>query len=98
MSLQCFQGLAMLMITPSGGNDQGRKLKLAGKLCEPWIVELEQSCGESLFSPEHLCLDLCDLTFIDAAGARFLTGLMRDGARVVGCSGFVAEMLRQCEC
>jgi ABC-type transporter Mla MlaB component len=88
----------MLMITPSRGNDQARTLKLAGKLIESWIVELERACGESLLSPERLCLDLCDLTYVDGAGARFLTGLMREGARVVGCSAFVAEMLRQSEC
>jgi anti-anti-sigma regulatory factor len=38
-------------------------------------------------------LDLGDLTFVDAAGARFLEALIRDGARVVACSLFVAEML-----
>ena len=42
---------------------------------------------------DRVCLDLCDLTFIDAAGARFLASLIRDGARVIACSGFVAEML-----
>jgi hypothetical protein len=87
----------MLKIMPSDESDRGRTLKLAGKLSAPWVVELERACGESLFSPERLCLDFCDLTYIDAVGARFLTGLMHDGARVVGCSGFVAEMLRQSE-
>jgi ABC-type transporter Mla MlaB component len=83
----------MLMITRSDGSNLTRTLKLEGKLLEPWIVELESACGESLVIPERVCLDLCDLTFIDVAGARFLTSLIRDGARVIGCSGFVAEML-----
>ena len=34
-----------------------------------------------------------DLTFVDAAGARFLEVLIRDGARVVACSVFVEELL-----
>ena len=83
----------MLMITRSEGNDLTRTLKLEGKLLEPWIGELESACGESLLTPERVFLDLCDLTFIDAAGARFLAGLILGGARVIACSGFVAEML-----
>ena len=83
----------MLMITRSEGSDLTRTIKLEGKLVGPWIDELKLACGESLSSPERVCLDLCDLTFIDAAGARFLAGLIRDGARVIACSGFVAEML-----
>ena len=83
----------MLIITRSEGSDLTRTIRLEGKLFEPWIGELELACGESLATPKRVCLDLCDLTFIDAAGARFLTSLIRDGARVIACSGFVAEML-----
>ena len=83
----------MLMITRSEGSDLTRTIRLEGKLFEPWIGELELACGESLATPKRVCLDLCDLTFIDAAGARFLASLIRDGARVIACSGFVAEML-----
>jgi ABC-type transporter Mla MlaB component len=83
----------MLMITRSDRSDLTRTLKLEGKLLEPWIAELESACGESLVSPERVCLDLRDLTFVDAAGARFLESLIRDGARVIACSGFVAEVL-----
>jgi ABC-type transporter Mla MlaB component len=84
----------MLMITRSDGTDLSYRLKLEGKLLEPWIDELKSACGESLATPESVCLDLCDLTFIDPAGARFLTELIRGGARVVACSAFAAEMLQ----
>jgi anti-anti-sigma regulatory factor len=83
----------MLMIMRSDGSDLTRTIKLEGKLFERWIGELESACGESLATPERVCLDLCDLTFIDAAGARFITSLVRDGARVTTCSGYVSEML-----
>jgi ABC-type transporter Mla MlaB component len=83
----------MLIITRLDGSDRIRTLKLEGKLLEPWIGELESACGGALSTADRVCLDLCDLTFIDAAGAQFLTGLIRDGARVIACSGFVAEML-----
>ena len=83
----------MLMITRSEGNDLTRTLKLEGKLLEPWIGELESACGECPGSPDVVCLDLCDLTFVDAAGVRFLADLIHDGARVTACSGFVATVL-----
>jgi anti-anti-sigma regulatory factor len=81
----------MLKITRSAESDLA--LKLEGKLVGLWIDELKSACGESLSTPERVYLDLRDVTFIDAAGARFLTGLIRDGAKVIACSGFVAEML-----
>jgi ABC-type transporter Mla MlaB component len=83
----------MLMITRSDGTDLSHTLKLEGKLLETWIGELKSACGESLATPGSVRLDLCDLTFIDPAGARFLTELIRGGARVIACSGYVAEML-----
>ena len=43
---------------------------------------------------DRVCLDLLGVSFVDAEGARCLAGLIRDGARVVACSGFVAELLR----
>lgn len=83
----------MLMITRSEGSDLTRTLKIEGKLLAPWIGELESACCEPHVTPGRVCLDLRDLTFIDAAGARFLASLIREGARVIACSGFVAEML-----
>jgi ABC-type transporter Mla MlaB component len=83
----------MLMITRFEGNDLTRTIKLEGKLLAPWMSELEAACGESRATPERVYLDLCDLMFVDAAGARFLADLIRDGATVIACSGFVAEML-----
>ena len=71
----------MLMITRSDRSDLTRTLKLEGKLLEPWIAQLESACGESLDSPDRVCLDLHDLMFVDAAGARFLASLIRDGAK-----------------
>jgi hypothetical protein len=83
----------MLMITRSEGGDLTRTLKLEGKLLGPWVGELESACRKPQVSPDRVRLDLFGLTFVDEEGARFLLGLIRDGARVVACSGFVAELL-----
>lgn len=88
------EGIDMLMITQTEENDLTRTLKLEGKLLAPWIGELESACGGSATHPERVNLDLAGLTFVDAEGARFLNGLIGDGARVIACSGFVSEMLR----
>ena len=83
----------MLRITTTNCGQAARTFKLEGKLLGPWIGELESAFATSQVSPEGVCLDLHDLTFVDAAGARYLARLLRDGARVVACSGFVAEVL-----
>ena len=83
----------MLMITRTEGSDRTRTLKLEGKLLGPWIGELESACGTPQIPADRVRLDLRGLTYVDTAGASFLEGLIRDGARVVACSGFVAEML-----
>jgi hypothetical protein len=84
----------MLRITRSDRSDRTHTLKLQGKLLSPWIGELESACGMAQVPADRVHLDLSDLTFVDAAGARFLEGLIRDGARVIACSTFVAEMLQ----
>jgi anti-anti-sigma regulatory factor len=88
----------MLMIRRLDASDRRRTLKLDGKLVAPWISELEAACREALATGSPVCLDLRDLTFTDAEGARLLASVIRDGAEVIGCSGFVAEMLDLEEC
>ena len=82
----------MLVITRSGGSDLTRTFKLVGKPLKPWIGKLESACGESHVTPDRFWLYLYDLTFMAAARARFLARLIHL-ARVIACSGFVAEML-----
>ena len=84
----------MLRIMRSEGSDRTHTLKLQGKLLGPWIRELESACGMAQVPADRVRLDLGDLTFVDAAGARFLEALIRDGARFITCSLFVAEILR----
>jgi len=74
-------------------SDLIQTLKLEGKLLGPWVDELIRACEEPRTPPSCLRLDLSAVTFIDSAGAKLLDDLIRQGARVVGCSGFIAEML-----
>ena len=83
----------MLMITRLDANDRRGTLKLEGKLLGPWIRELELACGRPEVRPDCVLLDLRGLNFVDPEGAQFLARLIGDGARVIACTGFVAEML-----
>jgi hypothetical protein len=86
--------LVVLRITLFDGSDLTRTLKLQGKLLRPWIDELASACGTAQVSPDRIRLDLIGVTFMDVEGAQFLERLIRDGARVVACSAFAAEMLQ----
>jgi anti-anti-sigma regulatory factor len=88
----------MLMITRVDSSDHRGTLKLEGKLLGPWVGELETACREVLATGSPVCLDLRDLTFVDTEGARLLASVIRDGAQVTGCSGFVAGMLDLEQC
>lgn len=72
-----------------------RTLKLEGKLLGPWVDELSRACEEPRTPPNCLRLDLAAVTFIDSVGVKLLDDLIRRGATIVGCSGFIAELLSE---
>jgi ABC-type transporter Mla MlaB component len=85
----------MLRIARIDGDrgDRIQTLRLEGKLLGPWVAELSRACEEAQTPPSCLSLDLSAVTFIDSAGANLLDDLIRQGARVVGCSSFISEVL-----
>lgn len=88
----------MLRIT---ANDSPRALtfRLEGRLEGPWVYELEQCWRNSLDSPSRpiVCVDLTDVTFIDAAGKARLAEMHKQGAEFIAddCAtkAVVAEIL-----
>ena len=78
----------MLRITRSTV-DGTTLLKLEGKLLAAWAPELlEQSSAATIVD-----LDLSQVSYVDRAGLAALGDLLSRGARVVACSGFVAQLL-----
>lgn len=71
-------------------------LKLEGKLLGPWVEELSRAWVELEVPPSDLCLDLSAVTFIDPAGIRLIGELLRQGATISECTGFVEELLGVC--
>jgi anti-anti-sigma regulatory factor len=70
-------------------------LKLEGKLLKPWIDEFCVAWTRADGQTGHVGLDLVDVTYVDAAGAQLLRGLVQRGALLIACSAFVAELLRE---
>jgi ABC-type transporter Mla MlaB component len=68
-------------------------LRLEGKLVGPWVGELSRACEELRTAPSCLRLNLAAVTFIDPAGITLLSELIRRGATITGCSGFIDELL-----
>jgi ABC-type transporter Mla MlaB component len=85
----------MLRITRSADFDRREVLKLEGKLMGPWVAELEQACRGQAEASDRLALDLAAVSFVDTAGVVLLRDLVARGARLAGCSTFVAEVLRR---
>ena len=90
---------AVLKITrvDDGASDSIPTLKLEGKLLGPWVDELRRVCEGLRTPPSGLRLNLASVTFIDPAGIKLLGDLIliRLGATVSECTGFVDELLRR---
>ena len=80
MTVQDLTGLAML--------------RLEGRLSGPWVGELRRVAYDSLIRSHGLRLDLSEVDFVDAGGAALLGELIGAGVSLLGCSGFVFELLR----
>lgn len=81
----------MLRITRQRIDEQTIFLKLEGKLLEPWIEEMQRSIDGSVSSVK---LDLSALAFADPAGIQVLADLIRHGAKLTACSGYIAALLQ----
>ena len=84
----------MLRVTTIEANGSAT-LKLEGELCGPWVDELRQ-CWLSL-APEKrsssLHIGLRDVSYLDDDGKHLLLQIQREGASLVGASGFLRHLL-----
>jgi RNA polymerase sigma-70 factor, ECF subfamily len=81
----------MLRITWIPGGDDAETLRVEGRLTEGTMNELVGA----LAGAGAVRLDLSGVRFADAAGVGAIRGAVRRGARLTGCSGLVAELLRR---
>ena len=84
----------MIRITPLQEDDAVARLLVEGQLTQQTIEELKVLCDACLTHYSTLLLEVSGVKFVDAAGLDTLRSLKRKGAVLIGCSGFLTEMLQ----
>jgi hypothetical protein len=59
------------------------RLKLAGRLCGPWVAETEHAWRSSPCPGKQTEIDMRDLTGVDDQGRELLSAMYQAGARLV---------------
>jgi hypothetical protein len=83
----------MLRITTHERDERSIVLRLEGKLLTPWLEEFVRCVDGAFANQKSLHLDLSALTYADANGTTSLRNLIRQGAMIDACSGFLAALL-----
>lgn len=75
--------------------DQGiSRLRVEGRVTQQTVEALKTSCAAEFADHPTVLLELSKVQFVDATGLEVLRSLVRRGAVLVGCSGFLSELLR----
>lgn len=83
-----------MRITRIAGNGKVARLRVEGRITQQTVEELRSSCEACLAEQRTLLLDLSGVRFVDPSGIDLLRDLERGGSVMIGCSGFVSELLR----
>ncbi|HXW05338.1 MAG TPA: STAS domain-containing protein [Vicinamibacterales bacterium] len=83
----------MLRITSLSSEDDGRRLKVEGRLTADVVDELSRAARRALAASSRVVLDLADLSFADHRGLDLLRALRRDGVELAQCSQFVSTLM-----
>jgi RNA polymerase sigma-70 factor (ECF subfamily) len=84
----------MMRITPLQKDEGISRLRVEGRVTQQTVEELKTACAAEFADHPTLLLELSAVRFVDAAGLEALRGLVRRGTVLVGCSGFLSELLR----
>ena len=84
----------MLRITPIQRDDGIAQLRVEGRVTQQTVEALRASCETGLADHQTLLLDLSGVQFVDAGGVAVFRTLVRRGAVLIGCSGFLTELLQ----
>jgi len=81
-----------------------RRLKVEGKLSEPWVGELRACCRNASrdLAERRLVIDVSSLTLISREGEEAIFELMKEGAKFC-CAGILTRhvlkrLARRCRC
>ncbi len=85
----------MLKITPMQGSDTVTRLQIEGHILHQTVGELRAACEARLADHHTLLLEVSGIRFADAAGIDLFHDLRQRDVVLVGCSGFLRELLHQ---
>lgn len=83
----------MLKITSLDEGNGGRRLKLEGRLLDPWVAAFQDAWAAAIRESPEVRLDLFAVSFTDNAGLEALRELISRGAQVVACSPYISDLL-----
>ncbi len=84
----------MMRITEIEGDDRVARLRVEGDITQRTVGELNASSASYLGGQRTLLLDVSGVRFVDPTGVEVLRDLEPRGAVLIGCSGFLRELLR----
>lgn len=79
-------------ISTVGGNEQEGVLKLEGRLVDPWVKLLEETCRQHLSAGVRVTLDLSGVEFATPSGIALLLRIEEQGVRCVNSSPFLRTL------
>lgn len=85
----------MVRISEVDLTDEGATLRLEGRVVGTMVAEVKKACEAYLLKGVGLTLDLADLLFADRDGIALLLELIGRQVKLVNCSPFLREQLRQ---
>src|SRR5262245_58523365 len=84
----------MMRITPTQEDTGMARLWVEGRVTQQTVQALQSSCDTALANHPTLFLELSGVQFVDATGIAAFRTLVQRGAVLVGCSGFLTELLQ----
>jgi len=84
----------MLRITELVGDGGDARLLVEGRVTARTVAALEQACDEAMQRHPSLDLDVSQVQFADTVGLDVLRRLDCGRVRLVGCTGFLRELLK----
>jgi RNA polymerase sigma-70 factor (ECF subfamily) len=84
----------MMRITEIEAEGAVARLRVEGDVTQQTVGDLQSASVAGLRKRGALALDVSGVRFVDPAGVSALQALVSQGAVLIGCSGFLSELLR----
>lgn len=84
----------MLRISESKASYETTTLLVEGQVSRHWVEVTREACEQALMRYPQLILDLAGVTFADRAGVALLQTLQKQQVRLINCSPFLQEQLK----